>query len=577
MGDITTGRRDGLAKGFSFRLSPLAILAAALAPLVFLLTGPLTLPIGPMYWDLFIYFDAANRLFDGQMPGVDFFAPVGPLGYWLFAAALKLFPNGQPLLIVDWSLLLVTAPLMAVVMTDVGRRSQTIAYALLAPFLVFSILPFNVEAFSSFPGVDGFGIYNRQADRLLFVLAAALLFCRNGLWMGLVVAGAMLALFLTKITGFLSGGVLCLFAFAACRVGLRTAVASALVFFCCLLALEAAFGFVGAYILDIAALVGLNERSLAPRFLQAASIHLGVVAPVAALVAVLLAMSMRPILASGRALIAKPRAASLAAFLDRDVFWLAASAVAALFFETQNTGGQAFIFVWPALLYVLLRADAWFGGRFVLVVALVAAASLPTLTGMIGRAGRAAVGQWKYERLASTNLGTLGAVSQRPEFQRHADVMLSAYARFPEPYEYIASQDEMPSYTLFADPDFQLSWLKSVDRAVDAVRAFEAADGVRIETVMSLDFANPFPWLLERHAPRHIAIGADPFRAVPDPDSAVADAVRGTDLVLYPKCPVTTTSRKLLSLYGPFLGNHRRLTLTPCWDAFLRNALPVRP
>lgn len=40
-----------------------------------------------MYWDLYIYFDTANRIFNEQVPNVDFFTPVGPLGYWLFAGA----------------------------------------------------------------------------------------------------------------------------------------------------------------------------------------------------------------------------------------------------------------------------------------------------------------------------------------------------------------------------------------------------------------------------------------------------------------------------------------------------------
>ena len=64
----------------------------------------------------------------------------------------------------------------------------------------------------------------------------------------------------------------------------------------------------------------------------------------------------------------------------------------------------------------------------------------------------------------------------------------------------------------------------AASEAVEAIKAYEAANGVRFETIMSLNFVNPFPWLLDRHAPRRIAIGADPYRAVPDPDEAILRA-----------------------------------------------------
>ncbi len=110
-------------------------------------------PIGPMYWDHFIYLDAAQRIANGQMPAVDFFAPVGPLGYYLYWLAATLFPHGQPLLVASWSLLIVTAPLMALVTLDVSRRAPGLALALVLPFLLFSALPFTTGDFYPFPGL----------------------------------------------------------------------------------------------------------------------------------------------------------------------------------------------------------------------------------------------------------------------------------------------------------------------------------------------------------------------------------------------------------------------------------------
>ena len=226
--------------------SPLLLLGLACLVQLGLLMLPFTLPIGPFYWDLFIYFDAANRIFSGQVPAVDFFTPVGPLGYWLFAGFVKLFPQGQPLLVAQWSLMLVTAPLFAAVLADVDRRSRATALALLVPFLVFSVLPFNVEDYYAYPGVDGFGIYNRQVCQLLYVLTAALVFVQGQKTLLATIAGTVLALFLVKVTGFVAAAGLCAFAFAAGRVALRTALLAALLFVASLGVAEAGFGLVSA-------------------------------------------------------------------------------------------------------------------------------------------------------------------------------------------------------------------------------------------------------------------------------------------------------------------------------------------
>lgn len=130
----------------------------------------ISLTIGPSYWNVYQYYDAANRIFAGQVPGNDFFTPVGPLGYYVFAGWLAVFPNGQPVLLAQWSTLILTAPMMALVLFDVGKRSRATAFALLLPFLLFALLPFNTHEYYPFPGTDAFGTYNRQVCQLLYVL-----------------------------------------------------------------------------------------------------------------------------------------------------------------------------------------------------------------------------------------------------------------------------------------------------------------------------------------------------------------------------------------------------------------------
>ncbi|WAP67818.1 hypothetical protein [Jiella pelagia] len=544
--------------------------------LALLLILPLTVPIGAMYWDLFIYFDAANRIFAGQVPGVDFFTPVGPLGYWLFALVERIFPSGQPLLLAQWSLFIVTGPLIGLVLADVDKRSRALALALLGPFLVFQLLPFNVTPFYSFPSVDGFGIYNRQLTEILYVLAAALIFAASRRVILAVVVGTMLALFLTKVTGFFAGGLLCVVALAARRIDLRLSLLAAAAFVAVLAVLEVSLGVVSAYVGDIVALLGMNEGSLLPRFLQAASIHFAVFGPLSALMLALLVIDGPDIADAARTLLRAPGWASLARLVDRPVVWLAAATFAALFVETQNTGGQGFIFLWPMLLMAWTRRGAIAGTRLGLVAILIAACSLPYFIEVTTRAARAFVGQMKYERLASDHLGQLGQVAQRPEIIQHARVMKKIYEDHPATYEAVAKAGELPNFTLYTEPDFQLTWLMAVDEAVGAIKAFETANDVRFGTIMNLNFVNPFPWLLQRQAPRLIAIGADPYRAVPDPDADVLAAVGDTDLILYPRCPITGANDTLRSFYEAALRAKTKISLSPCWDAYVDPAVAAK-
>lgn len=259
--------------------SPLLLLALVFGVLAVLLSFTIPQPIGPMFWDHYLYLDAANRIRDGQIPSVDFFTPVGALGYYLFTGLQGIFPNGQPLLLASWCLLLATGPLIALVVVDVQKRSTALAYAILLPFLVFSVLPFNTGDFYPYPGSDGFGVYNRQVCQLLYVLAAALVHVRDRRLLVATVAGAMAALFFVKITGAVAGTLMCLMALVAGRLPFRSAIAAGLVVFAVLAIVEVAFGGVSAYLADILALLSVNDGSLLPRLLQAASLNAGLLIP----------------------------------------------------------------------------------------------------------------------------------------------------------------------------------------------------------------------------------------------------------------------------------------------------------
>jgi hypothetical protein len=550
--------------------SPALILAAALAVSALLLMLPLVVPLGAMYWDLALYLDAANRIGTGQQPLIDFLAPVGPLGYWLFAGLSDLFPRSQPLLLAQWSLLPVTAPAMFVILRQVDRNSRAIALALLAPFLVFQLLPINVEQYSFFPGLDGFGIYNRQVSIVLYVLTAALVFLRDRRLVVGILVWTMLALLLLKVTGFLAGGLIAAFALLAGRLDLRQALAAAGIACAVLLALELGSGMVSAYVESIAALVAINAGSILPRFLQAGSLHLDIVAAGSALIAALLWLDRSGIAAAAAELRRERSWSALNLLLDREAAWLIIAMVAGLFFETQNTGGQAFIFVWPVLLAILAR---WLGrGRHgaLAICVLVAATAIPPLETVLQRAGRTILAQVNYEALPHHHLGRLGQVSQHPEVIARAQTMQAIYAAKPETFQIIAAQGLLPSQSFYAELDFQIGWLLAIDAGIAAILAHEAGSGTRFETIMSLNFANPFPYLMQRRSVRHLPIGADPFRSVPEPDADALAAIAAADLILYPRCPITVANISLKKRYVTAMAGRKEIALGPCWTGYVK-------
>ncbi len=550
--------------------APLLLLAAALLLCIWLLTRPLVLPLGAMYWDLVLYVDAARRIAAGQVPLLDFLTPVGPLGYWLYAGLDRLFPQAHPLLTAQWSLFLITAPPMALVLIAADRRSRRLALGLLLPYLVFQILPVNVEQHSFFPGLDGFGIYNRQASIVLYVLVSALFVLPGRTLRAGVLLWCMLALLLIKITGFLAGGLVLAYGLLAGRLDWRLGLFAALGGLLVLAGLEFSGGLVSAYAESILALLRINAGGILPRFLQAGSLHLDIVAAGGALVLALAWTGRSEWVQGLRRLVRERSAASLQALCDRDEAWLAVTMAAGLFLETQNTGGLAFVFAWPVLLRILLRRvqDAR-PGRF-LVLALVAATAIPPAMTVVQRAGRTLLAQSNYIALPNDHLGALGRVSQHVEVVGRAGKMQAIYAASTDTYEAIAAQQILPSQTLYSELDFQLGWLMAIDAGIAAILAHEARTGTRFDTIMSLNFVNPFPALMKRSSVRHIAIGADPFRAVPEPDAEALAAVAAADLILLPLCPVTVANQALHRVYQPAMTGRREIPLGPCWKGFVK-------
>lgn len=101
----------------------------------------------------------------------------------------------------------------------------------------------------------------------------------------------------------------------------------------------------------------------------------------------------------------------------------------------------------------------------------------------------------------------------------------------------------------------------------------DGANNVRFDTIFSLNFTNPFPYLMDRNAPKGVPIGADPSRTVPEPSPFVLSEIAATDLILYPKCPITISNLELYEVYAATLDTRQRIALSPCWDGLIRDNL----
>jgi len=546
----TTGNR--IDPVLTLRL--LVVLTAAIP--VILLALPVSLPIGPMYWDSHLYTDAMHRINLGQVPAVDFFAPVGALGYYLAAAVMNTFDNAQPVLAASWSIMIVTLPIMAFTAFQTSRAATPgaawVALAVFVPFMIFSLLPFNTTPAYPFPAADGFAIYNRQTSQLLYVLVAACLFIRGQTALAITIAFLMTALFYVKITGFVAGGLVCMLTLFSGRIHWKAAAVSAGLF--CLIAvlLEVTSGaMVSAYLRDIFALVSNNGDGFVTRMFQSASRTFGTSLPLAlAILGAMLVWRFR-----------------LSTMLDHPATWLGVVCLAGLFFESQNTGGQELIMIWPVVIMVGTRLlnEPDFRALKMTVMALLAAAVLPMTMNTVQAASRAMIGSLKQQPFDHETLGPVGQLTYRPEIFDHAMARRDIYQSFPEAEQMMIDAGQLPNFIMFSDLDFQILHLQEIDAAVSALKRREA-QGFKYSTIMTLDFANPFAALLDKTPPRHIAIGADPHRAVPPLDDKTKVAVANTDVVLIPTCPDAHNTARLYTHYAPALTHHKRHTLTDCYD-----------
>ncbi len=526
------------------------------------------LAIGPNYWDLSLYLDAAQRIAYGQIPNVDFLTPAGPLEYYQFYIVNKLFHNAHPLLASQWSVMIIALPLFAVLIAPVDRISRTLSMCLTLPFICVILLPLNTETAYPAPGFDGFGVYNRHPALLLYILVAALLFLPGRKRLYFIIGTVMLALFLTKITGFVSGALIIGYALVAGRLRFLPLTICTLAVCVLLWVIELVSGLITGYLTNLLQLASLNDGSFLRRFRPFVGNHLDIFLPlwIAAFLLMLSAWQERNSELSKDGVVVRVRAT-----LDSGGGWLIAVPLLATFFEIQNTGSQEFIYCWPAALIVL--HDAWLNpvryrrGLF----AVTAIIGVLLISNILHRGLQTILASTTYNNLDAPELGALGQVSGRQTYFARAIALNQHYVDTREAYRKLASQGLAHSDILTAEVDFQIGWLMNAAAAASAIVKFEANTGRRLATLYSIDFTDPFPFLLDREPIRFVQIGLDVRRTLPVNDQRMLNSIARAHGILVPLCPVMPMRESLLKAFAPSLEGRQRISLTPCWDLLIRN------
>lgn len=525
------------------------------------------LPLGESFWDTYIYIDGAYRLSVGQEIYTDFHAPVGALNYILFNLLSSLFPHGNVALVIQWCLMLVTLPVMAVICHHALERGAFAAFALLLPYLMFSILPFNITSWNAFPGVDGFGYYNRHSAVLLYLLVATLFFVRSQVALVGLISVLLLTLAFVKINGFAVAGLILAMALASRRISLSTSVIVAIVCLSVVACIELFTGSVSAYLASLMRLLDNNESVLLSNLVTTVSARFDAIFA-ASLLALYLFGSRYW---GGTNLLAAfdrdhPRTPAPNR-LDQDWLWLAVIILADILFESQNLGGAAFISIWPFLLVLFLATAPERRGRLSPLIVLIALLSLPTVTKMIHSTARAAATSIMDVSIGTDNLPPSMRFSAKTLTVEGAEKARPVLVNGRDTYESYAESNILPAYWLYFDHRFQVTVLKTMDEVIEAIRAREARLDRHYEVIDMRDFANPVTAVMGRTPARGVSIGGDPFRAVLPLSDEEAEALSRTDIVLLPTCPVTVARNKLLRNYQRAYEGFNRITLTDCFDA----------
>jgi hypothetical protein len=548
-------------------MHPFAALMGAGIVAVVLLLLPLRLPVGPNFWDLYFHLDAAYRINVGQVPHVDFFSPAGPLPFYGLAAMQWLFPDAAPLLLGQYALLFPSLLLLCGVVLRLEPSIKPLGWLVALPFALFALLPFNTGFFFPAPGADGLGLYNRQTGFVLYVLVATLWVMQAG-WLRTIILGLSLAMLLFMKLNAFAAGVLLMAMFGIS--GSFRWREMALVVAILLLAIGIAQwqgGMAIAYFRDLYAMITHNAGGGAKRLLTLLSVRFDVAAPLMVLVLLVLWLE-RALLR--KALQAGWKIAQEGAGLASVRFAVLAGLM--MIVESQNTGGQDFLPIWPAVAGMLASFWVMPPSRMrSAILCLIAALCLPSVVHLMQASARASIAAPGYASIVAPGTEAAGLYATKPEYWKRAGIMLAHYEANREAYTQLSAHNEMPDTILYSTPDYQALYLLDVSQGLAALVAHEKTSGRRYGSIATLDANDLLPMLLQRAPVKGITVSFDPVRGYPSSEyGRYAQSLRAAEAILVPHCPETPARKTILSVAAPALDGREAFALSPCWTLFAK-------
>lgn len=536
----TAGR---LHAALAREISGLRLVAFALAPVV--LTIALGLIAGAIYvnntpGDFFFMLDSAWRIASGQVPHLDFGTPIGGLYYLLLAGARGLFgPGPEAMGLAAPFAALVGAPLLALL----AHRRMTGGYALALTWVVAlrAVTPRSMDAVTI--DFSFLAAYNSVSWLLIFPVAVAASFpARRRSGGGAIVAEALVLGALVAALAFLKMPYALVAAFLLLTGALahdgpdrRTCLAG----------------------IAVAGVIVASVYVAAPRFVAAYWSDLAYAASVAPfservfgkISEILLTGFTTAALSVGMVwLVEQYRKAPGGAPLWRDV--VRAAALLASGFGLTANNHDAFLFL--SLLLFL------FGHLFVM------ARGERTEETPDARRVRFALSAAPFLAVAGWFLVMDGA----------AVLAHTAAARLGAPLEVAA---EAPGFERLKLPSSGGAWAADLpERLGEGVEVLRR-EGLADAKILTLDFYNPFPYLLAAPPPRGVLAWFDYGRTFspsvhPDPDALLKDV----DVVV---CPMpragTVNPERLWEIYGERIeASYRRVARTPHWEVWRRQGGP---
>jgi hypothetical protein len=545
-------RREAVVTG-SFILGAAAILLA-------MLVLPGATYIGNFVHDIMIFYGAADRVLDGQVPNRDFHTPLGPLAYLLPAFGLWLGGSlGGMMPLATAAFVGLAAPLLIYVCAT--RLPLLFALGFAAYLLLLFVVPLNPGDPPDFTSFAMF--YNRFCWGLLSLLFLMILPRKDGIghWAAdaAVIALLLLLMLYLKVSYTAFGVLFCagLILFRHMRVAgpaalLLTAAAAVVI--------ELFWGGTAAYLADIRMAADASGAVRGTLFTLGRTVLANLTDGLIFLAVLVLA---------------------LVRGVRRDMLFFAlAMAGAGILLINQNAQTTGIITLVPAALVAVLaptRAPADEKSRWLRLPALLligalaipqAAIAAVTLGYFSLKSSRPPSGSpWE----ARIN-GLFVQEGQLNSFEPGLDKLRIAYRNGSAD----AHTLNMARHAHLRQPLAQPEYLWTVEDAVQLLRRDPRLSG----SVFVMDMPNPLNALLGRPAPRGVdawnhagrTFSEDVYRR---PEEMFADV----DVVMIPKAPgELATAQMLRRVYGPYIErNYAPAAVSDYWIAYRRRAASSGP